>query len=172
MDKLAHDPETKQRIKDALYAFLYEPVQKSFKTRIDTLIVRNTILGGYTHKHFIYKGTLYNAEPTVPPLKKNRLHPQLRDPMEEYLVDLARLNNQELPYVLGFINQVLNASTNLQDYLQVLPESMHQPIQKLAATCPCRTRALSADKVEQLRLKNEEPIALMKQRLVTNLLLI
>lgn len=171
MDQLEHDPRTKQQIKNALYAFLYEPVQRSFKTRIDTLIVRNTILGGYTHKHYIYKGVLYNAEPTVPPIKKNRLNPQLKAPMEDYLRDLEQLNSRELPYVLSFLNQVLNSSCDIQDYLQVLPESMHDPLRVLMATCPCRRQTLSTEKVEQLKTSNEETINLMKQRLVTNLLL-
>lgn len=171
MDKLEHDPRTKQQIKDALYAFLYEPVTKQFKSRLDTLIERNTLMGGHSHKHFIYKGTLYNGDLTLPPLKKNRLIPQLRVAMEEYLVDLGQLNNEELPFVLGFINQVLNSSSDLADYLRVLPESVHQPLQKLLLTCPCRSTHLTNDRVESLQLKNQQSISLMKQRLLTNLLI-
>jgi len=171
MEKLEHDPRTKQQIKDALYAFLYDPVQRQFKARIDTIIERNTILGGYSHKHFVYKGTTYNSDVTNPPVKRNRLLPALRVPMDEYLADQSQLNLHELPYVLGFINQVLNASCDLTDYLRVLPESVHQPLQKLMATCPCRTATLAQDRVEQLKVKNQEPINLMKQRLVTNLLI-
>lgn len=171
MDKLEHDPRTKQQIKEALYAFLYDPVTRQFKSRIDTLIARNSLMGGHSHRHFVYKGVTYNAETTQPPLKRNRLLPQLRVPMDEYLADLNHLNNTELPFVLGFINQVLNASGDLADYMRVLPESVHQPLQQLLATCPCRATHLSEDKVEALRLKNEQPINLMKARLVTNLLI-
>ena len=171
MDKLEHDPRTKQQVKDALFGFLYEPVKKQFRGRLDTLVERNTLMGGYSHRHFVYKGILYNAETTVPPVKKNRLLAVLRQPMDEYLADLDKLNNNELPYVLGFINQVLNASCDLADYLRVLPESVHAPIQKLIATCPCKTMAMPEAKVEQLKTKNQEPINLMKQRLVTNLLI-
>lgn len=171
MDKLEHDPRTKTQIKDAIYAFLYEPVQRQFKARIETLIARNTILGGYSHKHFVYKGVVYNAEVSPPPLKKNRLMPQLRNDMESFLRDQAQLNTHELPYVLGFINQVLNSSNDLTDYLRVLPESIHQPLQKLIATCPCRTTHLPEEKVDQLKAKNQESINLIKQRLVTNLII-
>lgn len=171
MDKLEHDPRTKQQIKDALYSFLYDPVTKQFKSRIETLIVRNTVMGGHSHKHFIYKGVLYNADITQPPLKRNRLVPQLRAAMDEYLADLNHLNNDELPFVLGFINQVLNASSDLADYMRVLPESVHHPLQQLLATCPCRSTNLAQDRVESLRLKNQEPINLIKQRLIINLLI-
>lgn len=171
MDKLEHDPRTKQQIKDALFGFLYNPVKRQFLTRLDTLVERNTLMGGYSHRHFVYKGVLYNTEQTVPPLKKNRLLAALRAPMDEYLLDLDNLNNNELPYVLGFINQVLNASCDLGDYLRVLPESVHLPLQQLIATCPCRNAAMTEAKVEQLKSNNQEPIQLMKQRLVTNLLI-
>lgn len=171
MDKLEHDPKTKSQIKDALYAHLYDPVQRQFKTRLETLIHRNTIQGGYSHKHFVYQGIVYNGDVTVPPVKKNRLVPQLRDAMEEYLRDLNQLNNHELPYVLGFINQVLNSSNDLHDYLRVLPEAVHAPLNQLMGTCPCRNHHLPEDRVEAMRLKNQAPIDLIKQRLVTNLLI-
>jgi len=168
---LEHDPKTKQQIKDALYTFLYAPVTRQFKTRIETLIARNTVMGGYSHKHFVYKGVVYNADVTQPPLKKNRLVAQLRGDMDEYLDDKDKLNNQELPFVLGFINQVLNSSNNITDYLRVLPESLHAPLLQLQATCPCRATCLTEEKVHSLRQGHRNPIDLIKQRLVTNLLL-
>jgi hypothetical protein len=171
MDKLEHDPKTKQQVKDALYSYLYGPVQRQFKARLDTLVMRNTLMGGYSHKHFSYKGVTYNTDSTHPPLKKNRLHASLRSEMDEYLVDLSTLNNHELPYVLGFINQVLNSSSDLADYLRVLPESVHYPLNALMATCPCKTTRLAEERVMHLRDKNQEPIGMMKRRLVTNLLI-
>lgn len=171
MDCLEHDPRTKTQLKDALYAFIYDPVDRQFKARIDTLVARNTILGGYSHKHFVYKGVVYNVDVTNPPLKKNRLAAQLRPLMEEYLVDVGYLNNYELPRVLGFINRVLNTSHNLPDYLRILPESVHSPIITLAATCPCRATHLTDEKAEQIRADSAESIKLIKQRLVTNLLI-
>lgn len=171
MEPLQHDPRTKLQIKDALYAHIYDPVQRQFKSRLDTIIARNSIAGGYTHNHFVYKGVLYSAESTNPPLRRNRLLAALRDPMDEYLRDLAHLNTHELPYVLGFLNQVLNASNDMHDYLRVLPESLHSPLHALMATCPCRNSHLPDDRIQQMVEKNAGPIQLMKQRLVTNLLI-
>lgn len=168
---LEHEARTKQHIKDALYQFLYDPVVKHFKSRLDTLIIRNTLMGGFAHRHFVFKGVLYNAETTHPPLRRNRLVPQLKAPMEEYLAELEQLNNQELPYVLGFINQVLNSSNDLTDYMRVFPSSLHHPLQKLMATCPCRATHLTEEKVESLQARNETPIDMMQRRMVTNLLI-
>jgi hypothetical protein len=169
--KLEHDPKTKKQIKDLLYEYLYQPVQRQFQGRIDTLITRNTMMGGYSHKHFVYKGVVYNAETTQPPLKKNRLVPALRSDMEDYLKDLHALNNQELPYVLGYLNQVLNASNDLTDYLRCLPESVHYPLNQMMASCPCRSTSLNDEKVKALVDKNVDSIDLMKQRLARNLLI-
>lgn len=171
MEPIQHDARTKKQIKDTLYAFLYAPVTRAFCERIETLIARNTVIGGYSHNHFIYKGVVYNADQTTPPVRKNRLVAQLRDPMDEYLKDMHDLNTKELPFVLGFINQVLNSSNNLTDYLRVLPESIHAPILELQTSCPCRATSLLEDKVTSLKSTNHIPISLIRQRLVTNLIM-
>ena len=170
MEQLAHDPRTKQQVKDALYAYIYDPVKKQFKQRIDTLILRNSLLGRYSHNHFVYKGELYNAESTHPPLRKNRLIVQLKPAMDEYLKDLGELNNTELPYVLGFINQVLNSSCDMQDYLKVLPPAIHTPLNKFIASCPCKSSRLASSKVDEMVDMNSESIKLIQRRLVLNLI--
>lgn len=171
METVTHDPKTKQQIKEALYAYIYGPVERNFKARLETLIAQNTILGGFTHRHFVYKGHLYSAETTPPPMKRNRLMAQLREPMDEYLQDLNELNDQELPYVLSFINQVLNSSNSMADYFKVFPESIHAPLEELQAACPCRIGVLSEEKAKQLREKNGKLVSILKNRLATNLLI-
>ena len=171
MEQLQHDPRTKQLIKDTLYEFLYRPIENQFKNRLEVLIVRNTLLGGYSHKSFNYKGVLYSSDNGAPPRKSNRLMLQLKPAMDGYLFDLKQLNEKELPFVIGFINQVLNASNDLQDYLHIFPESIHQPLEKLIATCPCQAKQLSDEKIVELREKNQASINMMKARMVTNLLI-
>lgn len=170
-EKLQHDPKTKQQIKDLLYEFLYTPVQKQFKTRLDALIIKNAVLGGYAHASFMYRNVLYNCDTNPLPRKMNRLVVQLQGDMAEYLKDLKQLNERELPYVLGYINQVLNSSNDLRDYLRLLPQSVHQPILTLIDTCPCQTNKLSDETVAMLQVKNQNTISMMKSRMVLNLLL-
>jgi hypothetical protein len=169
-DQLQHDPRTKQQIKDMLYASLYEPVEKQFKKRIYDIVAKNTSLIGSSHESFIYKAEYYSNVQTKPPIKMNRLVMHLRPTMDEYIKDLKNLNDKELPYVLGFLNQVLNASDSLQDYMLLLPESMHQPLQKLIETCPCRKNNLTQEKIKALHDRNQQPIAMIKQRMVMNLI--
>lgn len=171
MDALEHDPRTKQQIKEALYAYIYGPVSRQFQQRMESLVLRNTNAGGFFHKHFVYKGLVYNVDTTPAPLKRNRLLPEFRAEMDQYLEDVNQLNNQELPYVLGFITQVLNSSNSLADYLKVFPEAIHSPLHELMNTCPCRIGHLSGEKVQYLLEKNQTPVSLIKQRLVTNLII-
>jgi hypothetical protein len=171
MEQLQYDPRSKQLIKDVLYDFLYDPVIKHFQKRLDVLLVKNTLLGGYSHKSFSYKGVLYSTDIGAPPRKANRLVPQLKKAMDEYLEDLKNVNEREIPFVIGFINQVLNASNNLNDYIRILPDSVHHPLQKMLSKCPCQDKKLNDDLVAQIQQKNKASIDMMKARMVTNLLI-
>ena len=170
-NQLQHDPRTKQQIKEAIYANLYSPIEKQFKQRLDTLIIKNTVISGYSHKSFMYKNVLYNCDEHPLPRKMNRLAVQLHGDMNEYLAELKHLNEKELPYVLGYINQVLNSSNDLCDYLRLLPEAVHSPLRHLIATCPCKSAKLPSETVAVLQEKNKKSIALMRKRMVTNLLI-
>jgi hypothetical protein len=169
--QLQHDPKTKKQIKEALYAHLYNPVDSKFQARIDAIIIKNSILTQVGHRSFLYKGQLYSCDSSTPPRKPNRLHPSLVPQMEEYLKDTKALNEREIPYVLNAINMVLNASNDLHDYLRLLPESMHPPIEKLISTCPCRTKKLSDEAVNTFKQSHAEAIQKMRNRMVMNLII-
>lgn len=170
-DQLQHDPRTKQQIKDALYGFLYAPVEKHLKKQIDALIIKNAVLCGHSHKSFMYKNTLYNCDTNPLPRKMNRLDSRLYAEMGEYLAEVKQLNEKELPYVIGYINQVLNASNDLCDYLRLLPDAVHRPVQALIDTCPCKAKKMPPEAVSLLQEKNSASIDMMRRRMVTNLLI-
>lgn len=169
--QIQHDPQTKNHIKEALYVHLYAPVQQHFQGRLDKLIVQNTLLIRSTHKSFVYKGEYYSCDNTPPPRPNNKLAPELRGQMNDYLAELHLLNSVEVPYVVGYITQVLNSSNDLCDYIDLLPNSLHSPIQRFIAACPCKTRHLSPEEVKAIQEKNAKSINLMKTRMATNLLL-
>lgn len=170
-EHIQHDPRTKQQIKDILYQYLYKAVLKQFDTRLEALVIKNAVLQGYSHKSVTYKGEMYSFDNSPMPRKMNRLHPSLKQTMDDYLSEIEQLNKQELPLVLGFITQVLNSSTSLQDYLAVLPSSVHGPIENLILHCPCRACNLSTDAIKDLQESNKKAIILLKQRLAINLLI-
>jgi len=168
---IQHDPKTKLYIREALYDFLYAPVEKQRQARLDALIIKNCLLMKYSHKSFMYKGECYSCDSSTPPRKANRLSPELVPEMEQYLKELKELNNKEIPYVVGYINQVLNSSNDLCDYLELLPSTLHAPIREYIAACPCRTRHLAPSEIDEIQHKNLTSIDLIKSRMVTNLLL-
>lgn len=170
-EPLRHDPRTKQQIKDALYLFLYQPVLDQFNKRLEAIILKNAGLLGSAWHVFSYKGETYALVDGQRPRKVDRLAKSLHGAMDAYLKEVKELNSQELPYVLGFIGQVLNSSNALQDYLKVFPPAVHLPIEQMIASCPCNTGKLSQNGIERLQSLNEVPIVLMKNRLVLNLLI-
>ena len=171
MEQLQYDPRTKQQIKDALYDFLYTPVQNQFKLRLDTIIIRNTLLAGNGHKSFNYKNEFYNCDTGPMPRVWNRLLPQLRPLMDEYLTEIEHLHQYEVPFVLGYINKVLNASNALGDYLRLLPDCTHRPLEKMISSSSWKATKLDEDTVISIREQNAVSINLIKQRMVTNLLI-
>lgn len=160
---------SKKMIKDALYDYLYKPVQNHYESKLHSIINRNTILLKSGSKHFVYKGITYSTEEDKLPLLKQRLDTSFYKEMDSYLADLSNLNNNELPYVLGFINQVLNSSESLKDYLMLLPEAATNPIKNME--CPCKARILPEEIIDGIKAKNTKAVNLIKQRLALNLLM-
>ena len=170
-ERLHHAPHTKRQIKDALYHHLYSPILKQFSDRLEALVIRNALMLGSAHRAFSYKGISYTCSTDPMPRRMDRLNKALHPAMDAYLAELQVLNDQELPHVLGFINQVLNSSNELHDYLRLFPAAMHPPIADLIASCPCRTVGLSPLKVKALQTRNQATIDMVKHRLMINLLM-
>lgn len=170
-ETLRHDPRTKQAIKDSLYSFIYGPVLQEFNGRIDAIILRNAVLTGSSHLSFSYKGERYTTSTGALPRRVVRLNKALHPVMDAFLDDVQKLNQYEVPHVLGYLNQVLNSSNDLHDYLKLLPASIHHPIEELIAACPCRTVGLSTESIQSLKERNQSAIDLVKYRLMVNLLI-
>lgn len=169
-DQLSYDPRSKKIIKDALYEFLYTPVEEHFQKRLDTIITGNSNLKNNSQKHLIFRGDIYATRDAGAPIRPiNFCHPDVQPLMKEYVDDLNHLNNREMPHVLNYFNKVLNSSENLVDYFKLLPESVHGPLKKLS--CPCTVELLKDDRVTEIQQQHQEAIALIKQRMVENLLL-
>ena len=172
MTQLKYDPQTKKMIKDRLFEHLYNPVINHYNATLATIIDRNCLALGNNYKSFIYKGNTYKAETTTKfPRQMNRLVKQLHPEMDEYLTDVNHLNDYELPFVLGYINNVLNSSDSLQDYCSVFPESIHKPLGELIANSGCKVNHLSPQAINDMQIRNTKSIELMKKRMVLNLLL-
>jgi hypothetical protein len=172
MDNAVLAPRLKAQIKDALIEFLYTPVERSMKRRLNELIVANTLAGKYSCKSFHYKGQQYHCEDGPPPRNWNKLLPQFKSQMDEWLADFKRIEETERPFIFGFLNQVLNSSNHLADYYALLPDSAHPPIKALKLDDPLHPYpTLSPERINQIIAKSPTAIQMMKARMVTNLLI-
>lgn len=177
MNEVVYDPKTKQHIKDEIYTHLYGSVNARFITNLDQLIERNSCEFGNAQLAFVYDGQMIRHSQFVPkgspPIHKtNALSPDLVSPYLELRAERDRLNTKELPYVLGYINQVLNTSDSFDDYIALLPETLHGVLERLRAQCPCGPQELLDSELDHLRSKNAVSIELLKQRLLSNLLMV
>jgi hypothetical protein len=163
----------KAEIKEAIERFLYEPVERHFKRRLDEIIIANTLAGKYHVKSFHYKGIQYHCEDGRPPRDWNRLLPQFKEQMDEYLRDVKAIDEKERPFIFGYINQVLNSSNHLADYYALLPDSAHRPIKELNVDTSFMYPypLMAKDKMDRILVQNQKPIEMLKTRMVTNLLL-
>lgn len=172
METKLYPPLTKTAIKYSLQRYLYSAVLDDFQNRIDEIIEQNTILGKYDRNHLFYKGKYYFGNGSVlwgSVRKYNKLVPDLKDKMEQYLKDKKEFE-EEKHYVLGFFNQALNASTKVEDYLKIFPECLHSELKKIFASSPKYQGSLEDSVITEIIKKNEKPISLIKQRMVLNLL--
>lgn len=167
-----YSPKMKREIRDHLYHYLYDPVDRAMQRKIKNLVIQNSKLKNSAAQSFRFRGEVYRMDPDsrtighIPPLDSS-LHAEMRD----YLKSLETLNFHEIPYVLGFINQALNASDDLQDYRRILPENLHPPLDNIISKCLCRQARLPEEAVEEIRAKNEEAARLLRQRLARNLVM-
>lgn len=165
------DPKTKTKIKIAIYEQLYDPVADTFMERLKSIIFRNTAEGKFTHPSFRYKGEIYKWGDETPPLKSNPLLPQFIPEMDSYLKDVRDINEKEISYVLGYVNQVLNSSNSLQDYLRLLPDSLHNTIRNMADSSLLNKCNLSEESVQTIQHNNHDAIMMMKHRMALNLII-
>lgn len=171
--KVIIDPRMKGAIKDALIQHLYEPVERAFKRQLDEIIIGNTLAGNYTTKSFHYKGVQYTCEPGLPPRNWNKLLPQFKARMDEYLAEVRDIDERERPFIFGFLNQVLNSSNHLADYYALIPDSAHAAIRglKMDTSLMYDYPLMPKDKMDRIIAQNQTAITMLKTRLVTNLLL-
>lgn len=163
------DSRFKQMLQQSLVDFTYAPAERIFNERLRQIIELNTTAQGYAHPSFSYKGEFYSLALNEPRFKTNRLLADFRPMMDKYLEDRQEVEMTEKPYILGFINKVLNQSNSVQDYQHMLPDCVHGGlfIPENAIALP---REMSDDAVLNFRKENEDLIMKLKMRMVMNLI--
>lgn len=169
MTKAIHDPFIKSEIWVGIHDFLFTPSYTKNKNTLNNIIVKNCLIVLSSELSFIYKGDFYFKEVSRKPRVPNRLSKELYIEMQNYLVD-HKVLVEEIPVVSSFIFEVLNSSNSFDDYLNVLPECIHSSIKKVIHGRPTTKGTLSNTQVLYLQKKYEKEVAVLKTRLVLNLI--
>lgn len=160
---------TKQRIQNNIFDLLNNSWLIRLKKQLDTIIIKNAIKCGYTHKSFYYKNKVYQCDDTFFPRNTNRLSKELEPAFYEYLEELKKLDDEHI-IINAYIIQVLNISNDRDDYMYLLPEALHNSICKEIPAYPDKSTSLLSPATRPLLKKNLIPIQLIKARLVMNLI--
>jgi hypothetical protein len=165
------DPLLKQQIRNAVLQALYERPQQRLKEKLDKIIIRNAVSGGYSHASFNWLGIGYSCDQdTKWPMPPNRLLPAHRPEFAEYLQNVAQLGN-ERPMIQAFLTLALNAAGTISDLTRLLPSSLHGLLSQIDTSTFTAGTPLPEEKVQALLTNNEEAIKLMRRRMAMNLLI-
>jgi len=172
-----HPMHMKNNIKLDMTEIIYSHIQKQFKDRLQSIYKANVVITKRNYPAFTYKGTYYTIYGTgLSPAKTRgfKLDESLHPIMDEWLIDTDKVTEEEMPYVQGYISQVLNSSKYLPDYLLFLPEVLHEPVIRrmeiYAKKDIGKETKLQPWVIAKILEDNKDTIALMKQRMVLNLI--
>lgn len=169
--KAHYNPQMKGAIRSAIHEFLYGPVREYYQRELHELIDNNEQISQGVNEIFVYRGIRYAKKQfRFAPKHIPRLDPVLHERMDMYLAETKELNDVEVPLVMGYIQNVLNSSDQLQDYLVLFPSALHPPIQKVIDHCNCRGTTVSLATAQTMIHTHAKSFDYIKQRMVFNLL--
>lgn len=163
--------KAKLRVKQAIEHHLYGVFDDKMKTRLEELIDQTGAMTQHAAESFSYKGKKYIKEGwKVHPRLIKRLHSDLDPVMDQWLADLAEINDYERPIVMGYVQNVLNAAKQASDYLTLFPTALCEPFKaQLELICDGYSH-VSIDDAESLVKTHEAAYTLLKTRLMMNML--
>lgn len=167
---IAHDPKAKGLIRQSIINYLYRPVDTKLQEKLHKIILDNTRLGSFSHQSFLYKGELYQWDSRTPPRNSNRLMPDMIPVMNAYLDEKNELDQWERPMATGYITAALNASNIIGDYLLLLPDALHHPLQGMFDPSENWSPEMTQAQAQEFISKHRASYNAVKQRLVWNLI--
>jgi hypothetical protein len=165
-----YDPRLRTVIKEQLFVTMYDTINQRLYKKINHLIEQNAIACNYIHRSFVFRNQLYQNDPAPPPRPSNRLHPTLLPIMASYIDEFNALNDEEIPFIQGYLARVLNAFKNLEDCLEFLPDTLKPVLLGFIAQYPTTSPRVSPDVLAKFKLENDQYLDKFKQYMVMNLI--
>lgn len=170
MATIKHHPLAKANVKMDLLKAVYGPGEKEFTKAIQGIIEQNSRRQGIYASSFCYRGVSYPSGKQYP-RSPYSLHPDFWATVDDLIKQRDDLEIYEKPLVSAFVTNVLNSSDYWEDFLKVLPESLHQFIHERRFLFNSQVPTLDDAQVQLILARHAKGAQLLRTRLVWNLLL-
>lgn len=153
---------------------LYVKPLDDIRKRLYALGDHNGQLVGNQQRCFLYRGEMFAVE-CYPkgkvPRPINWLRPELHADMQRLQDEKHEIENLEMPYVLGYLQRVMQVARTQRDYLALIPNVLHAPIKKHATAFANYLEDLPDTEVAAFLQDNDRYLGKLKERMTFNLLL-
>lgn len=164
----------RKNILSHLQKFVYGPFDDYYERELTAIVELNDAqLGGRTYR-FRYQGKIYDQ----PRIRVTGKRPQVYHLFEEFherfqklLDEKVVIDNEERPFVMNYLTRVLTRSQDTHAAIQALPSVLRRPFVQYIQDNKLETSELNIDEVGEAVGACEKSLALLKQRLMLNILL-
>jgi len=164
-------PHARIELVDAIVNDLYSPEIKYQQSMLDAMIESNSTLNGNTQAHFIFKGETYikSGFKGVAERPSNSLDKSLRTEMKGWLKEQEQIAFEKTQ-ILGYLGRMLLLTTYTEDFLKVLPPSLHRIVLKLDRHFKTGDGILQGEALEEFQRNNHDVLKIIKGRMALGLL--
>jgi hypothetical protein len=158
-------------LRDALINDLYGNNENYFQKELNRIISENSQLHGNNQQYFQFRNEVYvnNMFKGAFERPTNMLHKEMRQSFKTLLAD-QEANNKERALVLGYIQRILATTTYAEDFLRVLPTSLHQIVFKYDRHFTEGDGILQGEALKEFQSTNQPLLKLLKGRMAYSLL--
>ena len=172
-----HDPLIRFEIKELILDNLYKSEEAFQQEQLAALIDVNSELAGNQQPFFTFKGKTY-CKDLAKPLDRsskgvvyvNALHKSLRDQMKSWLKDQEEIADERAS-VIRYLQAMFSATMHAEDFLRVLPPSLHQTIQHYKSSFDDGVGTLQGEALKEFQQNNAKGLAAIKNRMAMGLLI-
>jgi hypothetical protein len=171
-------PALRLQLQKELYNIVYARYQRQSGEKIMSLIQKNQGLQRLAFPAFSYKGEKYSSIPEgargadrkIIRIPYQPLDKSLHAEMDAWLEAKADIEREEAVFVMNALSAVLKSTTNINDYIRLLPELLHPHLHYVASLCECQVQSMTDEQVERLLATHGRYINVIRERQLRYLL--
>ena len=164
-------PHVRMELRDALLNDLYRNNKNYFQTELNNIICENSELHGNCQLYFQFRNEVYVNDSFSGTFERptNTLHKELRQRFKNWVSEQEE-DSKEKALVLGYIQRMLAKTSYSEDFLRVLPTSLHQIVYKYDRHFNEGDGILQGAALEEFQNENQSLLKLLKGRMAYSLL--